>query len=96
MGLVASHPIAAAFAGDSSLSRRPMERVAAPLRRIGAEVETSAGGRLPLIVRGLCPALPRTHRMALPSAQVKSALLLAALNIPGITRIIEPVADPRS
>jgi 3-phosphoshikimate 1-carboxyvinyltransferase len=91
IGLVASHPIAAAFAGDSSLSRRPMERVAAPLRRIGAEIATT-GGRLPLTVRGLCPAVARTHRMALPSAQVKSALLLAALNIPGITRIVEPVA----
>jgi len=91
MGLVASHPIAAAFIGDSSLSRRPMERVAAPLRRIGAEVDMAPGGRLPLIVRGLCPAVPRTHVMALPSAQVKSALLLAALNIPGVTRIVEPV-----
>jgi 3-phosphoshikimate 1-carboxyvinyltransferase len=90
MGLIASHPIAATFAGDSSLSRRPMERVAAPLRRIGAEVMAS-GGRLPLTVRGLCPAIPRTHLMELPSAQVKSALLLAALNIPGLTRIVEPV-----
>jgi 3-phosphoshikimate 1-carboxyvinyltransferase len=91
MGLVASHPIAVAFAGDASLSRRPMERVAAPLRRIGAEMEAAPGSRLPLTVRGLCPAVPRTHRMELPSAQVKSALLLAALNIPGITRIVEPV-----
>jgi 3-phosphoshikimate 1-carboxyvinyltransferase len=91
MGLAASHPIAAAFTGDPSLSRRPMERVAAPLRRIGAGVELAPGGRLPLIVRGLCPAVPRTHLMELPSAQVKSALLLAALNIPGLTRIVEPV-----
>ena len=90
MGLVASHPIGAVFTGDSSLSRRPMERVAAPLRRIGAEVAGS-GGRLPLTVRGLCPAVPRTHLMDVPSAQVKSALLLAALNIPGLTRIVEPV-----
>lgn len=91
MGLIASHPIASAFTGDSSLSSRPMERVAAPLRRIGAEIETSPGGRLPLIVRGLCPAIPGAHRMALPSAQVKSALLFAALNIPGLTRIAERV-----
>lgn len=90
-GLIASHPIAAALTGDSSLSRRPMERVAAPLRRTGAEVATTAG-RLPLIVRGLCPAVPLAHRMEIPSAQVKSALLLAALNIPGLTRIVEPVA----
>jgi 3-phosphoshikimate 1-carboxyvinyltransferase len=91
MGLVASHPIAAAFTGDSSLSRRPMERVAAPLRRTGAEVIAAPDGRLPLSVRGLCPAVARTHRMEIPSAQVKSALLLAALNIPGLTRIVEPV-----
>jgi 3-phosphoshikimate 1-carboxyvinyltransferase len=89
MGLAAAHPITATFIGDSSLSRRPMERVAAPLRRLGAEV--SASGRLPLTVRGLCPAVPRTHLMEVPSAQVKSALLLAALNISGVTRIIEPV-----
>lgn len=91
MGLVASHPIAAAFTGDPSLSRRPMERVAAPLRRIGAEVETAPGGRMPLAVRGLCPAVPRAQLMEVPSAQVKSALLLAGLNIPGLTRIVEPV-----
>ncbi len=91
MGLVASHPISVALTGDRSLSSRPMERVAEPLRRIGAEVIAAPGGRLPLAVRGLCPAVPRTHLMELPSAQVKSALLLAALNIPGITRIVEPV-----
>ncbi|HET9638241.1 MAG TPA: 3-phosphoshikimate 1-carboxyvinyltransferase [Allosphingosinicella sp.] len=91
MGLIASHPIAAALTGDPSLSRRPMERVAAPLRRIGAEVET-AGGGLPLKMRGLCPAVALDHRMHIPSAQVKSALLFAALNIPGLTRIVEPVA----
>ena len=90
-GLVASHPIRAVFTGDPSLSRRPMERVAAPLRRIGAQVTTAPGGRLPLTVRGLCPAAPFTHRMEIASAQVKSALLLAALNIPGLTRIVEPV-----
>ncbi|MEA3010715.1 MAG: 3-phosphoshikimate 1-carboxyvinyltransferase [Sphingomonadales bacterium] len=91
MGLVAAHPIAAAFTGDASLSRRPMDRVAAPLKRIGAEVDMASGRRLPLTVRGLCPAIPRTHRMKLPSAQVKSALLLAALNTHGVTRIVEPV-----
>jgi 3-phosphoshikimate 1-carboxyvinyltransferase len=90
-GLVASHPVAALFTGDSSLSRRPMERVAAPLRRIGAEVTAAPGGRLPLTVRGLCPAVPRSHLMEVPSAQVKSALLLSALNTPGLTRIVEPV-----
>jgi 3-phosphoshikimate 1-carboxyvinyltransferase len=91
-GLVASHPIAVTFIGDASLSRRPMERIAAPLRRIGAEAKPAPGGHLPLTVRGLCPAVPRSHRMEVASAQVKSALLLAALNIPGLTRIVEPVA----
>jgi 3-phosphoshikimate 1-carboxyvinyltransferase len=91
MGLAASHPVTAVFGGDSSLSRRPMERVAAPLRRIGAEIVAAPGGRLPLTVRGLCPAVPRSHLMEVPSAQVKSALLLAALNSPGLTRIVEPV-----
>jgi 3-phosphoshikimate 1-carboxyvinyltransferase len=92
MGLVASHPISATFTGDASLSRRPMARVIAPLRRTGAEITASPGGRLPLMVRGACPGVPLTHRMVVPSAQVKSALLLAALNIPGLTRLIEPVA----
>jgi 3-phosphoshikimate 1-carboxyvinyltransferase len=91
MGLVASHPIAATFVGDASLSRRPMARVIGPLRRIGAEITASPGGRLPLMVRGLCPAVPLEHRMGVPSAQVKSAVLLAALNTPGVTRVIEPV-----
>jgi len=92
MGLVASHPIAATFVGDASLSRRPMARVTAPLRRVGADITASPGGRLPLAVRGLCPAVPLLHRMEVASAQVKSAILLAALNTPGVTRIIEPVA----
>ncbi|HEV2866759.1 MAG TPA: 3-phosphoshikimate 1-carboxyvinyltransferase, partial [Allosphingosinicella sp.] len=90
-GLVASHPITAVFTGDASLSRRPMERVAAPLRRLGAHVETAAGGTLPLAVTGITPALPRSHRLEVASAQVKSALLLAALNTPGLTEVIEPV-----
>jgi 3-phosphoshikimate 1-carboxyvinyltransferase len=92
MGLVASHPITATFVGDSSLSRRPMGRVARPLARLGADIAAAPGGRLPLTVRGFCPAAPLVHRMEVPSAQVKSALLLAALNIPGVTRVIEPVA----
>jgi len=87
MGLVASHPIRAEFIGDASLSRRPMDRVAAPLRRIGARIP---GDRLPLTVEGLYPAIPMRHRLEMPSAQVKSALLLAGLNTPGVTEIIAP------
>jgi len=93
MGLVASHSISAAFTGDSSLCRRPMDRVIGPLASIGADVQASPGGRLPLIVRGLCPAVPATHRLSVASAQVKSSLLLAGLNIPGITTVIEPTRD---
>jgi 3-phosphoshikimate 1-carboxyvinyltransferase len=86
MGLVASHPICAEFAGDASLMRRPMGRVAAPLRRIGARI---GGDRLPLAVEGTYPAIPTCHVLDIPSAQVKSALLLAALNTPGLTEIVE-------
>lgn len=91
MGLVASHPITATFTGDASLSSRPMNRVIDPLSTMGAEFTASPGGRLPLMVRGLCPAVPITYRLPVASAQVKSALLLAGLNTPGITRVIEPV-----
>ena len=91
MGLVASHPITAAFIGDASLSRRPMARVIEPLSRMGADVTASPGGRLPLMVRGLCPAVPIRYTLPVASAQVKSAILLAGLNTPGITEVVEPV-----
>ncbi|MAF60559.1 MULTISPECIES: 3-phosphoshikimate 1-carboxyvinyltransferase [Pseudomonadota] len=92
MGLVASHPITAMFTGDASLSRRPMARVTDPLGEMGAEFNASPGGTLPLMVRGLQPAVPITYRLPVASAQVKSAILLAALNTPGTTTVIEPVA----
>jgi 3-phosphoshikimate 1-carboxyvinyltransferase len=92
MGLVASHAITAAFIGDASLSRRPMNRVIDPLSLMGAEFTSSPGGRLPLMMRGACPAVPIEYRLPMASAQVKSAVLLAGLNTPGITRVIEPIA----
>jgi 3-phosphoshikimate 1-carboxyvinyltransferase len=92
MGLVASHPITATFTGDASLSGRPMGRVIEPLSQMGASVTASPGGTLPLMLRGLCPAVPITYTLPVASAQVKSAVLLAGLNTPGITRVIEPVA----
>lgn len=92
MGLVASHPITATFTGDASLSARPMARVIAPLALMGADITVSPGGRLPLMVRGLCPAVPIAYTLPVASAQVKSAILLAGLNTPGITRVVEPVA----
>ena len=91
MGLVASHPIAATFTGDASLSKRPMKRVIDPLSLMGAEVTASPGGTLPLMLRGASPAVPIEYRLPVASAQVKSAILLAGLNTPGITTVIEPV-----
>jgi len=91
MGLVASHAITATFVGDASLSKRPMARVIDPLSRMGASFTSSPGDRLPLTMRGACPAVPLDYRLPVASAQVKSAILLAGLNTPGITRIIEPV-----
>jgi 3-phosphoshikimate 1-carboxyvinyltransferase len=92
MGLVASHPITATFTGDASLSKRPMGRVTEPLSQMGAAIAASPGGRLPLMVRGASPAVPIEYRLPVASAQVKSAVLLAGLNTPGITTVIEHVA----
>ena len=91
MGLVASHRLTATFIGDTSLSKRPMGRVIDPLSQMGAEFTASPGGMLPLMVRGLVPAIPISYRLPVASAQVKSAVLLAGLNIAGITEVIEPV-----
>ncbi|PNP98698.1 3-phosphoshikimate 1-carboxyvinyltransferase [Sphingobium sp. SA916] len=91
MGLVASHAITATFVGDASLSKRPMARVTDPLSRMGASFTTSPGDRLPLSMRGACPAVPLDYRLPVASAQVKSAILLAGLNTPGITRVVEPI-----
>jgi len=91
MGLVTSHAITCTFTGDPSLSGRPMGRVIEPLSRMGADITASPGGRLPLMLRGICPAVPIEYTLPVASAQVKSAILLAGLNTPGITRVIEPV-----
>ncbi|MEO6092871.1 MAG: 3-phosphoshikimate 1-carboxyvinyltransferase [Novosphingobium sp.] len=91
MGLIASHPITVALIGDASLSRRPMARVTEPLSLMGADFSTSPGGTLPLIERGAVPAVPIAYWLPVASAQVKSAVLLAGLNTPGITTVIEPV-----
>jgi 3-phosphoshikimate 1-carboxyvinyltransferase len=86
MGLVASHAITVTFIGDASLSKRPMGRVIDPLSLTGAEFTASPGGRLPLMVRGICPAVPISYRLPVASAQVKSAILLAGLNTPALAR----------
>lgn len=89
-GLVASHAIRATFVGDASLSKRPMQRIITPLSQMGARFSGN-GDRLPMTVEGACPALPIEYRLPVASAQVKSAVLFAGLNAPGITRVIESV-----
>ncbi|MFZ5608136.1 MAG: 3-phosphoshikimate 1-carboxyvinyltransferase [Pseudomonadota bacterium] len=91
MGLVASHPISATFTGDASLSARPMDRVVIPLTRIGAQFSGRAGNRLPLTVTGAAEPIAIRYRLPMASAQVKSAVLLAALNAPGTTIVEEPL-----
>jgi 3-phosphoshikimate 1-carboxyvinyltransferase len=86
LGLCAGHGITAQFDGDASLRRRPMERVARPLRAMGAGVETS-DGHLPAIVRGASNPPGGTFELEIPSAQVKSAILLANLGATGPVRI---------
>ena len=92
MGIAAAHPFASTFIGDASLSGRPMGRVLEPLRKMGADVIARSGDRLPLSLRGADPMAPITYRVPVASAQVKSAVLLAGLNIEGVTTVIEPVA----
>lgn len=92
MGMLASHPFTAVLTGDASLRARPMARVAAPLAEMGARVLARAGCRLPLTVVGTGDAVPIRYRVPVPSAQVKSAVLLAGLNAPGRTTVIEPQA----
>jgi 3-phosphoshikimate 1-carboxyvinyltransferase len=90
LGLLASHPIAAFMTGDASLRRRPMGRAMQPLTQIGARFVARAGDRLPLAVVGAAEPMPIRYRLPVASAQVKSAVLLAGLNTPGETAVIEP------
>lgn len=88
-GLLAGQPFDSTLVGDESLSRRPMRRIAEPLARMGARVETSPRGTPPLAVRGGRRLAGVDHRLEVPSAQVKSCLLLAGLYARGRTRIEE-------
>jgi 3-phosphoshikimate 1-carboxyvinyltransferase len=92
LGILATHPLTAFVTGDASLRRRPMGRVTEPLGRFGAHFLTRAGARLPLAVTGAKSPVPVEYRLPVPSAQVKSAILLAGLNTPGATTVIEPQA----
>jgi 3-phosphoshikimate 1-carboxyvinyltransferase len=89
MGAAAGFPITATFTGDASLRSRPMNRVLAPLERMGANFLCRAGGRLPLTLKGGDLTAIR-YQLPQPSAQVKSAVLLAGLNASGETQVIEP------
>jgi 3-phosphoshikimate 1-carboxyvinyltransferase len=92
MGLVGTYDMETTFIGDASLSGRPMGRVLGPLRQMGVQVLKAApGDRMPITLRGPKHAAPITYRVPMASAQVKSAVLLAGLNTPGVTTVVEPV-----
>jgi 3-phosphoshikimate 1-carboxyvinyltransferase len=93
MGAVAGCPITVTFDGDASLRTRPMRRILDPLERMGARtLEIREGGRLPAVVRGARDPMPIEYEAPVPSAQLKSAVLLAGLAAPGATTVIEKEA----
>jgi 3-phosphoshikimate 1-carboxyvinyltransferase len=92
MGAMATTAITATFTGDASLRSRPMGRVTDPLALFGAQAVGRSGGRLPLTLTGAASPVPVRYTLPMPSAQVKSAVLLAGLNAPGQTVVIEPEA----
>jgi 3-phosphoshikimate 1-carboxyvinyltransferase len=92
MGAMATTDVTATFTGDASLRGRPMGRVTDPLTLFGAEARGRRGGRLPITLIGAANPLPVQYTTPMPSAQVKSAVLLAGLNAPGETVVIE--AEP--
>ena len=89
IGAMATTPINATFTGDNSLNSRPMERVTDPLSKFGASAFGRSKGRLPITIVGARSPIPIQYKVPVPSAQVKSALLLAGLNVPGDTIITE-------
>jgi 3-phosphoshikimate 1-carboxyvinyltransferase len=94
MGAVAGCPITATFDGDASLRKRPMKRILDPVALVGARVMSETeGGRLPVTLRGARDPIPIEYRTPVPSAQVKSAVLLAGLAAPGATTVIESEAS---
>jgi len=92
MGAMATSPITATFTGDASLRKRPMGRVTDPLALFGARAFGRSGGRLPMTIVGAADPMPVRYTVPVPSAQVKSAVLLAGLNAPGQTVVIEKEA----
>ena len=92
MGAMATSPITATFTGDASLNGRPMGRVTDPLALFGTRAVGREGGRLPMTLVGAAEPVPARYTVPVPSAQVKSAMLLAGLNAPGQTVVIEKEA----
>jgi 3-phosphoshikimate 1-carboxyvinyltransferase len=94
LGAVAGCPITATFDGDASLRRRPMQRILDPATLMGARLVGAAeGGRLPITLAGARDPIPILYRTPVPSAQIKSAVLLAGLSAPGETIVIETEAS---
>jgi 3-phosphoshikimate 1-carboxyvinyltransferase len=94
MGVVGGHGITATFDGDASLRKRPMRRILDPLRLMGVQVLSEAdGGRCPIVLKGARDPAPIEYRTPVASAQIKSAVLLAGLNAPGATTVIEAQAS---
>jgi 3-phosphoshikimate 1-carboxyvinyltransferase len=94
MGAVATCPITATFDGDASLRKRPMQRILDPVTLMGARaVQMADGGRLPITIAGARDSVPIVYRTPVPSAQIKSAVLLAGLAAPGETTVIESEAS---
>ncbi|MDI9408959.1 MAG: 3-phosphoshikimate 1-carboxyvinyltransferase [Candidatus Pacebacteria bacterium] len=93
MGIVAGHGFVSFMTGDASLCSRPMARVIKPLEQMGARFITRTRGRLPLAVIGSKTLIPIDYELPMPSAQVKSAILLAGLFAPGVTTVIEAVEE---
>ncbi len=89
MGLLATHPISTTMTGDGSLVKRPMKRIIAPLSEMGGKFAARSGDRLPLTTIGTAKGKAIKYRLPIASAQVKSAILLAALNTEGTTTVIE-------
>lgn len=91
MGLFGAYDFQTTYTGDASLSSRPMGRVLEPLHQMGVQVlDQAEGGRLPITIKAPFQTAPIEYRVPVPSAQVKSAVLFAGLNTPGITTVIEP------
>jgi len=92
MGILATHDFISVINGDQSLRQRPMAHIVKPLEQMGAQIYTRDGGRLPATIIGTNNPIPISYHLPIPSAQLKSAIILAGLNTPGRTRVIEPTA----